>query len=111
MHKLITIISVAVYGLLALNGAHAGPFCEKFNSVPPSKQGQYILSLADERLSKWPQNQKMKAMMSNSERLNTMFSDARGKITFACKSGNDFVAGVALGEDLAIYKMALLEIK
>lgn len=37
-----------------------------------------------------------------------MFADARKKMLSECINGKDFAAGIALGEDLAVYKMSLL---
>jgi selenophosphate synthetase-related protein len=64
--------------------------------------------MIDEMLKDWPQHSQVKRIMSDAERL-AMFADARRRIASECVSGKDFAAGVALGEDLAMYKMALIE--
>jgi len=96
---------------LSFSNAFADGICDQFTKIPPSKQNQYILSIVDLKLSKWPQNIKLKSMMSDSERINMVFKDTKNKIHLACKSNNEFEAGMALGEDLAIYKMTLLKLK
>jgi hypothetical protein len=97
----------AVLILFSATCAHAGPFCDQFHTAPLEKQDTYILFIIDNLLKNWPQHDEVKQATTNSERLG-MFTDARKKILSECAEGKDFAAGVALGEDLAIYKMSLL---
>ena len=87
----------------------AGPFCDQFNAAPEEKHGTYILLIIDEMMKAWPQNEQMKGIMTDKERLSSFFKDAEQKMRAACNAGKDFVAGLALGEGIAVYKIALLK--
>ena len=93
---------------LAPGSVHAGPFCDQFQGATAEKQGAYVLIIVDEMLKNFPQHDRVKLMTTDLERL-TLFADARKKIVSECATGKDFAAGIALGEDLAIYKMGLLK--
>jgi selenophosphate synthetase-related protein len=94
---------------LAPGTVHAGPFCDQLRGASVEKQGAYVLLMVDEMLKSWPQHDQFKRITSDAERL-AMFADARRKIVSECAAGKDFAAGVALGEDLAIYKVSLLQV-
>ena len=93
---------------LACGSVHAGPFCDQFRGASTEKQGAYLLLTVDEMLISWPQHGQFKRITSDAERL-AMLADAHRKIVSECATGKDFAAGVAFGEDLAFYKIVLLE--
>ena len=99
---------VSLFVAVAPGSVQAGPFCDEFQEAPTEKQGAYLLLIVDQMLTNWPQHRQFTSITSDAERL-AMFAGARKKIVSACSSGKDFAAGVALGEDLAIYKMTLLQ--
>ena len=100
-------VSAAVFLLFSSANVHAGPFCDQFQAASLEKQGAYILLVVDSLLKGWPQHDKIKQATTDSERVR-IFADARNKMVSECINGKDFAAGIALGEDLAIYKMSLL---
>ena len=106
--RIIKSAMVAASIVLSTTATHAGPFCDQFQSTSTEKQGAYILFMIDSLLRAWPQHEKNKRAMTDAERLG-LFADARKKIMSECESGKDFAAGVAFGEDLAVYKMLLLD--
>ncbi len=89
--------------------SNAGPFCDEIRDSTPEKQGAWVLTIVDGMLANWPLHARYKRITSEAGVLE-MFSDARRKIAAECMEGKDFAAGIALGEDLAIYKMSLMSI-
>jgi len=94
---------------LAPGSVHAGPFCDQFQGASVERQGTYILLVVDEMLKGWPQHEHLKRITTDEERL-AMFADARRRIASECAAGKDFAAGIALGEDIAVYKMSLVQV-
>lgn len=91
------------------SNVYASETCDIFNNSAPSEHGEIVLAIVDAKLKKWPQNEKMKKMVSTTERMR-LFGDSIEKIAYLCKNNQDFKAGLVLGEDLTIYKKMLLEL-
>lgn len=103
-----TTMSAIATALLISRPAFAGSFCDMFQATPPERRGAHILFMVDDLLRNWPQDETLKKAMSEAERLET-FSDARKGMVAACMDGKDFAAGLSLGEDMAVYKMAMVK--
>jgi hypothetical protein len=101
-------VLAAVLGAFAPCVARAESFCEQFGKVSAEKQGAYVLFVVDHMLKDWPQYEAAKRLMTDDERLAT-FSETRKQMAAECAAGKEFAAGVSFGEQLALYKMTLIE--
>jgi len=87
---------------------NAGEICKDMTSANSNEVDTKLLALIDNLLEDWPQHAKIKKIMSKKELLEN-FKDSRQVMIVECAKGNEFQAGFALGNDLAIYKMMLLQ--
>lgn len=99
---------MAVLFLLPTIESNAGSICRDMTSGNSDQVDAKLINLIDGLLSDWPQHAKLKKITSQKEQLE-YFKDARQKMIVECAKGNEFAAGFALGHDLAMYKMMLLE--
>ena len=89
----------------------AGQICEEMTLKDADKVDTHLLALVDKILSKWPQHQKLKNMMSKNEEIEYYWKDVKQQIIVECAREDEFKAGYVLGHQVAMYKSMLTEMK